>query len=71
MCRPYEVGGIPYFDGALGDTVPIRKAFELGCDKAVLILTKPKDFLRTPGKNLSFDLPEVYHELSFVCYTPM
>lgn len=51
VCRPYEVGGIPYFDGALGDTVPIRKAFELGCHKAVLILTKPKDFLRTPGKD--------------------
>lgn len=50
VCHPYEVCGIPYYDGALGDTVPIEKAFELGCDKVVLILTKPKDVRRTPKK---------------------
>ena len=46
VCHPYEVNGIPYFDGALADPVPVKKAFELGCDKVVLILTKPKDFVR-------------------------
>lgn len=51
VCHPYEVCGIPYYDGALGDTVPIEKAFELGCDKVVLILTKPKDVRRTPKKD--------------------
>lgn len=51
VCYPYEVCGIPYYDGALGDTVPIEKAFELGCDKVVLILTKPKDVRRTPKKD--------------------
>lgn len=51
VCHPYEVRGIPYYDGALGDTVPIEKAFECGCDKEVLILTKPKDILRTMGKD--------------------
>ncbi len=43
VCHPYLVEGKPYYDGALGDPVPIQKAFELGCDKVVLILTKPKD----------------------------
>lgn len=51
VCHPYEVCGIPYYDGALGNTVPIQKAFELGCDKVVLILTKPKDVRRTPKKD--------------------
>ena len=46
VCHPYEVNGIPYFDGALTDPVPVKKAFELGCDKVVLLLTKPKDFVR-------------------------
>lgn len=46
VCHPYEVEGVPYFDGALGDTVPMKKAVEMGCDKVVLILTKPKDVLR-------------------------
>lgn len=47
VCHPYEVDGVAYFDGALGDTVPIEKAFALGCDKVVLILTKPVDLPRT------------------------
>ena len=41
VCHPYEVGGHPYYDGALGDPIPIEKAFQMGCDRVVLILTKP------------------------------
>ena len=52
VCHPYEVCGVPYYDGALGDTVPIEKAFACGCDKVVLILTKPKEILRTPGEDM-------------------
>jgi len=40
-CKPIEIGGVPYYDGALGDTIPLQKAFADGCDKVVLILTKP------------------------------
>ncbi|WP_172137039.1 patatin family protein [Adlercreutzia sp. ZJ473] len=50
-CRPYPIDGIRYFDGALGDAVPVQKALELGCDKVVVLLTKPKDTERTPGKD--------------------
>lgn len=32
---------MPYFDGGLSDPVPIEKAFADGCDRVVLILTKP------------------------------
>ncbi len=51
VCHPYEVEGRKYFDGALGDTIPVEKAFELGCTKAVLILTKPSDVLRQVGND--------------------
>ena len=51
VCRPYFVDGVPYYDGALGDPIPIEKAFSLGCDKVVLILTKPEDLRRTPDKD--------------------
>ena len=51
VCHPYFINGVPYYDGALGDPVPIEKAFLMGCDKVVLILTKPRDFRRTPGKD--------------------
>ncbi len=46
VCRPYEVQGRLYYDGALADPVPVEKAFRLGCDRVVLILTKPESELR-------------------------
>ena len=52
VCHPYAVGGTPYYDGALSDPVPIRKAFDLGCDKVVLLLTRPEDTVRTPDKDV-------------------
>lgn len=51
VCRPYEIDGVPYYGGALSDPVPVEKAFRCGCDKVVLILTKPRDTIRTPKKD--------------------
>ena len=51
VCHPYVIDGVPYYDGALSDPIPIEKAYELGCEKVVLILTKPKDLRRTPQKD--------------------
>lgn len=44
--QPYVIEGVPYYDGALSDPVPVKKALEMGCDKIVLVLTKPRDFRR-------------------------
>lgn len=46
--QPYYVGGIPYYDGGMSDPIPVEKCFEAGCDKVVLILTRPKDYERDP-----------------------
>ena len=54
VCRPYVVQGIPYYDGALADPVPVRKAFELGCDRVVLILTRPEHILRDSRRDEKF-----------------
>ena len=51
VCHPYEVDAVAYFDGALGDAVPVEKALSLGCDRVVLLLTKPKLFLRSSEKD--------------------
>ncbi len=51
FCKPYSIKGIPYYDGALGDPVPVEKAFQLGCDRVVLILTKPENVLRDSKKD--------------------
>lgn len=49
--QPYPIANVPFFDGALSDPIPLEKAFELGADKVVLLLTKPSDHDRTPYKD--------------------
>ena len=47
-CRPYPVKGRLGFDGGVADPVPYRRAMEQGCDRLVLLLTRPADYLRPP-----------------------
>lgn len=54
VCKPYAVRGRPYYDGALGDPVPVEKAFQLGCDRVVVILTRPEHELRNSKKDEKF-----------------
>ena len=54
VCKPYQINGIPYYDGALGNPVPIEKAFEFGCDRVVLLLTKPEHVVRTSKQDVHF-----------------
>lgn len=51
VCKPYTVQGVPYYDGALGDPVPVEKALAMGCDRVVLLLSKPEDEIRTSEKD--------------------
>lgn len=47
VCPPYHIQNEVYYDGALSDPIPFLKAFECGCDKAAVILTKPVHEFRT------------------------
>lgn len=47
IAPPYEIDGHYYFDGGLSDPVPYKKAFFEGCDRLVVILTRPRDFRKT------------------------
>ena len=49
--RPYPIGGRLYYDGGISDPIPIEKCFADGCDKVVLLLTRPKDYERDPDKD--------------------
>jgi len=53
VCQPYIIDNIPYFDGALSDTIPIEKAFEMGCSKVVLLLTLPINTMRKPEHDIT------------------
>lgn len=45
-CRPYPVNGQLGFDGGIADPVPYKRAFQQGCDRVVVLLTRPADYLR-------------------------
>lgn len=47
-CRPYPVKGRLGFDGGVADPVPYRRALEQGCDRIVVLLTRPAGYLRPP-----------------------
>lgn len=47
FCNPIIKSGITYFDGGIADPIPVEKAFEMGCERAVVTLTLPKDYKKT------------------------
>lgn len=53
-CKPYEINDEKYYDGGISDPIPYEKAFKDGCDKLIIILTKPKDFFRESKSDVKF-----------------
>lgn len=51
FCRPVTLDGTAYYDGALADCIPLKKAFAEGCDRVILILTKPEDTVRKADRD--------------------
>lgn len=41
VCKPYPVNGSLYYDGGASDPIPYKRALQQGCNKLVVILTKP------------------------------
>lgn len=48
VCKPYKVGDSLYFDGGVADPVPVEKALADGCDRLLVVLTKPLGFVKKP-----------------------
>lgn len=48
MCRPISFHDKTYFDGGLSDSIPVERAFRKGCDRVVVILSKPRSFVKQP-----------------------
>ena len=49
--KPYYIGTIPCYDGGLSDPIPYKRVFRAGMDRVVVVITKPRDFMRTSGKD--------------------
>ncbi len=41
LCEPVELDGKHYLDGSIADSIPIEHALDAGCDRLVIVLTKP------------------------------
>lgn len=46
----FEIDGIQCMDGGAADAIPWQRAFDVGCDKAVVVLTKERSYRRSPEK---------------------
>lgn len=51
FCKPISINGKMYYDGGLSDPIPYRKAMEDGCDKILVVLTKPIDAQLNQNRN--------------------
>lgn len=51
-CKPVKLdNGCRYYDGGVSDSIPVDRAIEKGCDKLVVITSKPRDFVKMPEGN--------------------
>ena len=48
VSRPVPFAGRRYLDGGLSDPIPLDRAFALGFDRVVLVLTRPAGYRKTP-----------------------
>lgn len=42
----YEIGGIRCLDGGCAEPVPWQRAFDMGCDRVVVVLTREREYRR-------------------------
>ncbi len=43
LCDPVEINGYHYMDGSLADSIPVKRAVDVGCDRVVAVLTRKPD----------------------------
>lgn len=46
--KPVEINGNYYYDGGLVDSVPLKRAFDDGCEKCIVILTQDRGYTKKP-----------------------
>lgn len=50
VSNPVVIDGKSYLDGGITSSIPLRQFYDLGYDKAVVILTRPRDYKKKPAK---------------------
>lgn len=47
-----HLDGQPYLDGGCADPIPWKHAFDMGCDRVVVILTRERDYRKEPDRTI-------------------
>lgn len=60
-----EINGQNYLDGGIADSIPYMQAINFGCDKNIIILTRPRDYIKRdePAMKLAVRRYRKYPEL--------
>lgn len=56
LSKIVEIDNKPYLDGGIGDSIPVKKAQEMGYDKIIVVTTQPKEYIKKKYKMLPFKL---------------
>lgn len=64
----FWLDGMPCLDGGSADGIPYRRAFEMGCDRVVVVLTRERSYRRQPEK-LQPLIDLRYHRYPNFCQT--
>lgn len=60
VCEPIEIEGNHYLDGSLADSIPAKRAVEKGCDKIIVVLTRPEGGKPTNYKKVKHLIRVIY-----------
>ena len=52
FAKMVDIGGYQYMDGGLSDSIPVKHAQEIGCDKVIVILTRERGYRKAASKSI-------------------
>ncbi len=61
------IDGKNYLDGGIADSIPVRKALEMGFDKTIVVLTQPASYRKKPMSKAM--IRAFYHKYPNLCKT--
>lgn len=51
-----ELNGMPYLDGGIADSIPIKKILSMGYDKVIVVLTQPKGYRKETTSSRLYEM---------------
>lgn len=51
LSRVKKINGVPYLDGSISDSIPIKQSIADKNEKHIVVLTRDKNYRKTPSKN--------------------